>query len=352
MDWIILNLITNKRNNNLIYGVLFGIIILELLNDQLGFIQEKYLIINFSIFAITLLIIKETLNYWYRSLYRKNLSIIENIRQLSQTGNYNEIIEQANLIKTIKPQITEKIYWIGFANVYLNNPKKALQDFESIESEYANFGEFFYHKGLALIDSRDNKKAIEYLTRSIELEKTWQNLDQRGVAYMNIDKIEKAENDLRESVTLKEDSSNTCNLGVLLNKKEQHEKAIIFYNQSIELNPENPNAFHNRALANYYLDNYQGSISDNTKTIELDSTRHWAYYNRALSRQKINELKIAIEDFDSANRLGNENKYLYLNRGFCKCEFGDISNGLIDLKKASELNCKEAEKLIEKYDKQ
>lgn len=41
-----------------------------------------------------------------------------------------------------------------------------------------------------------------------------------------------------------------------------------------------------------------------------------------------------------------------LNRGFCKCKSGNISNGLVDLKKAFDLDCKEAKELIEKYDKQ
>ncbi|WP_321290158.1 tetratricopeptide repeat protein [uncultured Sunxiuqinia sp.] len=352
MDWIILNLISNKRNNKLIYGFLFGIIILDFLNDQIGFINEKYLIIDFSLFAIGLLIVKEILNYWYRNLYRRNQKILDDIKEISRTGNYSKIIEQAELIKIIKPQLTEKTYWTGFANVYLNNPQKALHEFDSIELEYQNFSGFFYHKGLALIDSGNIEKSIEYLTRSIELEKTWQNLDQRGVAYMNINKLNEAEKDLRESIKLKVDSSNTCNLGVVLDKKGQHKEAIEFYNRSIDIKSENPNAFYNRALANYYLENYQESISDNTKTIELDSKRHWAYYNRALSSQKIKELESAIKDFDYTQKLGHEDKYLYLNRGFCKCEFGEISNGLIDLKQADKLDCKEAKELIEKYDSQ
>lgn len=352
MDWIIINLITNRRNNKLIYGFLFGIIILDFFNDQIGFINEKYLIIDFSLYAIGLLIIKEILNYWYKKMYRRNQKILDNIKQLSRTGNYSKIIEQAQLVKIVKPQLIEKTYWIGFANIYLNNPQRALQEFDSIESEYDNFSGFFYHKGLALIDLKNIEKAIEYLTRSIELEKVWQNLDQRGVAYMNFDKLNEAEKDLRESIELKYDSSNTCNLGVLLDKKGKHKEAMEFYNLSIEIKSNNPNAFYNRALANYYLENYQESISDNTRTIELDSERHWAYYNRALSRQKINELELAIKDFDYAQKLGNKNKYLYLNRGFCKCKIGDISNGLIDLKQADKLDCNEAKELIEKYDKQ
>jgi len=46
------------------------------------------------------------------------------------------------LIKIVKPQLTEKTYWIGFANLYLNNPQKALLEFELVESEYKNFGGF------------------------------------------------------------------------------------------------------------------------------------------------------------------------------------------------------------------
>lgn len=352
MDWIILNLITNKRNNKLIYGFLFGLIILDFLNDQIGFINEKYLIVDFSLFAIGLLIIKEILNYWYKSLYRRNQRILDNIKDFSRTGNYSKIIKKAEMIKIVKPQLTQKTYWIGFANLYLNNPQKALLEFDSVESEYQNFGGFFYHKGLALIDSGNFDKAIEYLTRSIDLEQNWQNLDQRGVAYLRSDKLIEAENDLRKSIELKEDSSNTCNLGVLLDKKGKHKEAMEFYNQSIKIKSENPNAFYNRALANYYLENYQDSVSDNSKTIEFDSDRHWAFYNRALSNQKLNELESAIKDYDFAEKLGNDDKHLYMNRGFCKCESGDISNGLIDLKQADKLECKEAKELIEKYDKQ
>jgi len=352
MDWIILNLITNKRNNKLIYGILFGIIILDFLNDQIGFINQKYLIVDFSLYAIGLLIIKEILNYWYKNLYRKNQRILENIKEISRTGNYTKIIEQAELIRIVKPQLTEKTYWTGFAYLYLNNPQKALLEFDLVESEYQNFGGFFYHKGLALIDSGDFDKAIEYLTRSIDLEQNWQNLDQRGVANLRSGKLIKAENDLRKSIELKEDSSNTCNLGVLLDKMGKHKEALEFYNRSIEIKSENPNAFYNRALANYYLENYQDSIADNSKTIELDSERHWAYYNRALSNQKLNELESAIKDYDYAQKLGNEDKHLFMNRGFCKCESGDISNGLIDLKQADKMDCEEAKELIEKYDKQ
>jgi len=318
MDWIILNLVTNKRNNKLIYGILFGIIILDFLNDQIGFINERYLIVDFSLYAIGLLIIKELLNYWYRNLYRRNQRILDEIKEISRTGNYPKIIEKAQLIKIVKPQLTEKTYWTGFANVYLNNPQQALRDFDLIESEYQNFSGFFYHKGLALIDFGNIEKSIEYLTKSIELEKTWQNLDQRGVAYMKIDKLNEAEQDLIESIKIKEESSNTNNLGVLLAKKGLHNKAIEYYN----------------------------------KSISLDNTKAHIYYNRAMTYHYLNSWELAIHDYSEAREMGHLNNDVYLNLGYCKCKNGDIEGGLIELRKANDLDYKEALEMIEKYEKQ
>ncbi len=351
MDWIILNLITNKRNNILIYGFILVIIILDFINDRIGFINEKYIIIDFSLFAIGLLIVKEILNYWYKKLYNKNKNILDEINQLSQTGNYSKIIDEAKLIKIIKPQLLEKTYWIGFANLYLSNPQKALNEFDSIESDYKNSSIFFYHKALALLDSENIEKSIEYFTSSIELEETWQSFDQRGVAYIKLDKLNEAENDFRKSIELKADSSNTCNLGIVLEKKGQHKEALEFYNRSINIQSNNANAFYNRALVNYYLGNYHNSILDNTKAINIEPKRHRAYYNRAISKQKINELESAIKDFDKVEELAGDNNQIYLNRGYCKCKLGNIASGLIDLKKAKELDCKDANELIEKYSK-
>jgi hypothetical protein len=84
------------------------------------------LIIDFSLYVIGLLIIKELLNYWYKNLYRRNQKILDDIKQFSRTGNYSKIIEQAQLIKIVKPQLSEKTYWTGFANVYLNNPQAGI----------------------------------------------------------------------------------------------------------------------------------------------------------------------------------------------------------------------------------
>jgi len=352
MNWIIKNIIANNKFDWILYGLLIVILIVDFLTDIFGNPDKSLIGFNFLLIALLIVGAKEIMNYSYKKIYYSNQTNLNSIRELINNQQYTKVLKLTEKIRLVKPQLTEKLYWRGVANLYLKKSNRALRDFDSIESDYSNFAGFFYHKGLVLVDIDKSTEAIKYLTRSIELEKTWQNLDQRGVANMNIDKLKEAEKDLRESIELKEDSSNTCNLGVLLDKEGKHEEAMEFYNRSIEICAKNPNAFYNRALANYYLEKYQSSISDYTKTIELEPERHSAYYNRAISKQRINELESAIDDFNFAEKFGSDNNYLYLNRGFCKCELGNTSNGLIDLIKANELDCKEAKELIKKYEKQ
>ena len=344
MNWIIKNLITNKRNNTILYVIVIGLLVINFSN----LIKQPNIKLSISVFIVFVTVFKTFSDYWYRHLYRKNQKILDNIKELSKNGEYQEIVNNANKIRIIKPHILEKTYWLGFANVYLNNPKFALECFNRVEKDFPDFSGLFYHKGLSLIDLNRNEEAIDILTYAIKLDKNWQNYDQRGVAYMNINEYELAEKDFVKSIELKIDHSNTCNLGVLNDKKGNHKKAIEFYNKSIEAYKENANAFHNRGLANYYLENFEKSIEDYTKVLEINPKRDGSLYKRAIAYQAIKKYDLAIKDFDKAEELGSKNEYLFLNRGICEIEKGDKKSGLRDLKKALELDCAEAEGLIKK----
>jgi tetratricopeptide (TPR) repeat protein len=351
MNWVIRNLITNKRNNNIIYTVLFGIIILDFLNDQTHFIKQEYLKIDFSLIAIFILIVKWIIHYLYGSLYKKNEKIIERIKELAKTDNYDEIINTAKRINLIKPHIAEKKYWIGYANLYKNNnAKKALEYFQGLEKDFPFFAGLFYIKGIALIEENKLEEAITELSRAIELDGNWQNYDQRGVAYLRLEKFELAKKDFEKSISIQEDHSNLNNLGILYDKQGKHNEAIEFYTKSLNLKEDNSNGYYNRALANYYLKRFEKAIEDNSKTINLEPNRAWAYYNRALCFQELKKYDLAIADYSKAENLKIENKYLYLNRGICNVENNEIENGIRDLRKAVELDCSEASELIKKYE--
>lgn len=318
MDWIFKNIIANAKFDWVLYGLLVLIFIIDMLIWKSGNPDENLIGFYFLLIALIIVGAKELISYSYKKLYFWNQSNLNSIRELINKQQYRKALNLTEKIKLIKPQLIEKLYLRGVANLYLKESNHALEDFNSVEYEYSKSSGFFYHKGLALIDSEDIEKAIEYLTRSIELEKTWQNLDQRGVAYLDIGKLEEAEKDLRESIEMKEDATNTCNFAVVLHKQGQHKKAIVYYD----------------------------------KSISLDDTKAHVYYNRAMVHHFLKNWKLAIHDYSKAQEMGHKNNDLYLYLGYCKCENGEIENGLIDLKKANELGCKEAKELIEKYDNQ
>jgi len=240
MNWIITNFIINKRNNNIIYGVLFGVIILDFLNDQIHFINQEYLKVDFSLIAIFLFIIKWSIHYWYANMYKQNEIIIEEIKEFAKAGKYDEIIDIAEKIILIKPFIAEKKYWLGLAHLYKNNnSKKALEYLQGLEKDFLSFSGYFYIKGIALIEENRFEEAIIELSRALELDGNWQNYDQRGVAYLKLGKLELAEKDLEKSISIKEDHSNLNNIGILYDKQGKHDKAVEFYAKKISLKEDN-----------------------------------------------------------------------------------------------------------------
>ena len=65
------------------------------------------------------------------------------------------------------------------------------------------------------------------------------------------------------------------------------ERAIENYNKAIELDPNDADAYNNRGLAYYYLEEYERAIEDYNKAIELNP--NYAYNNRELAISKLKE---------------------------------------------------------------
>ena len=82
--------------------------------------------------------------------------------------------------------------------------------------------------------------------------------------------------------------------------------AIRDYNDTIELSPEDADAYYNRGNAYLAKDNFDAAIRDYNDTIELSPEDADAYNNRGVAYADIGDLDAAIRDYNDAIALNPE----------------------------------------------
>ena len=91
--------------------------------------------------------------------------------------------------------------------------------------------------------------------------------------------------------------------------KEYFERGLSKYSKAIELNPNDSDAYVNRGISKYVLQDYQGAIADYSKAIELNPNLSEAYNNRGISKYMLNQKNSACLDWSKAGELGAEDAY-------------------------------------------
>lgn len=94
-------------------------------------------------------------------------------------------------------------------------------------------------------------------------------------------------------------------------------EAIRFYDKSIELNPNNPIAFHQRGLAKGLLNDFGGALFDLNRAIELDPNYAQAYSNRGSIKIRMGKPDDGCEDYNTALRLGYDDANLEIQK-YCQ----------------------------------
>lgn len=128
------------------------------------------------------------------------------------------------------------------------------------------------------------------------------------------------------------------NRGVSKNKLEDHIGAITDYNIAIDINP-NEGLFHfNRGNSKNILDDLRGSLLDYSKAIEMDTNDYKSYICRAITKRKLKDYRGALIDSSKAIEINPNNSEGYLGRGIGNFKLKYYQEAIADFNRATELN--------------
>jgi uncharacterized membrane protein YjgN (DUF898 family) len=126
------------------------------------------------------------------------------------------------------------------------------------------------------------------------------------------------ENDLKKlDLFIKENPNNGdafYNRACLYISEGDFDRALKDYTEAIRINPENVDAYCNRGNTYYDLGKYDLAIQDYAKALKIDPRDGDVYFNRGLAHLALEQKDQALSDFRKAFELGQKQAEAYLKR--------------------------------------
>lgn len=150
-------------------------------------------------------------------------------------------------------------------------PKAAIDMYDKVLSNNPEYAEAYAERGIAKLISGDLDGALEDYNSAIELEKKeymlWLN---RGIIKEKLTDFQGAISDLEQSVALHSANDEAYfHLGNIYSKLKVWNKSAYNYTMALNYAPEYKEAYYNRAIAFYYLNQNDKACADLDRAIEL-----------------------------------------------------------------------------------
>jgi len=163
----------------------------------------------------------------------------------------------------------------------------------------------------------------------------------RGLLYQFKNDFDRALADYNQSISLDPHKVIAyINRGEIYYDKRDYDRAIAEYSQSINLVANNAIAFFHRAHAYEAIGNYDLAMADYDQAIRLVPTYAVVFLERGTLYARRQACQRAIMDFNEAIRLNAALYNAFINRGFCSFELGKMADAENDFAQATKLNPK------------
>ena len=127
--------------------------------------------------------------------------------------------------------------------------------------------------------------------------------------------------------------------GALHGRQGEHEEALRYFTEAINLNPSYDMAFSNRSLARKFIGDIDGAIDDITHAINLDPINPDYYINRGSAFKDKGDFDSALVNYDHAIKLDpEESAGAFQMIGVLALLRGDLEKALSNIQQAIKIN--------------
>jgi tetratricopeptide (TPR) repeat protein len=116
------------------------------------------------------------------------------------------------------------------------------------------------------------------------------------------------------------------------------EEAIVWYDKSLALNPDNKYSLNNKGYSLALLSRFEEALSLLNRAIELDINFSHPYNNRGFCKIKTGQTGDGLHDINYALVLDPTNSYCYKNLGIYHFDKGEFDEAIRHFTKAKELD--------------
>ena len=213
-----------------------------------------------------------------------------------------------NINKAISISISNPIFYANRSKIYLlkKNFELAKKDADQAISLYGDYGQAYFHLGIALWALGENEESFEAYSRSIELNprnpKAYENRGKIFIHYYN-DK-ENALKDFEEGLKLDdEDISLLLSRGMLYTREfGNHSDAVNDFSKALSIDDSNTWGYTYRGFAYFYKQDYDKAIRDFSTILEREDDNWEIYFYRSLCYKKLKRKEESINDFVAAKK--------------------------------------------------
>ena len=203
-----------------------------------------------------------------------------------------------------------------------------------------------FDRGVALEKKLDFAKALSAFDRAIALDaSSAEAFRHRGFCKSKLGDEKGSFDDYLQATKLDPRNAQAWSgLASVRIRAKDFDGAEVYVNKALDLDPNLDDAYVNIGIIRYWRGDLAGAAAAYDRAIALEPSAA-AYFDRGLLRERQKDLQAAVEDFTRAIKADSKYYRAFYNRGKVLMVLGDLRQAEKDLKKALELDPKNASTL-------